>query len=96
MGQRFARPASKRTGVNDQCAVGIGDIPRSSFAIPGREQFGKRVTFRDPSIFIEPAGWTPAATFRIGIERGVERAAINAGLAAGNNLEFLDFSDGRY
>ena len=84
---RRACAALRLAEGDDQRALGLGDVARRSLGVAAAAELTQRVTVGNAPIFCQPSCRTPAAAFRASSERGVERAAVDAGLAARDDLQ---------
>lgn len=96
--QRFAVLAGKfggepraagkffRDGKNDG-GIGIADVPFGPRRIIGGGRFAQPITAGDRPVFSEPASRAPAAVRDAMKDRPVQRRAIGAGLAAGDDFD---------
>ena len=81
----LARAAFERSRMEDHRAVAVEHVLQSAFFVAARK-LDERVAFRYCAVLRHAALRAPAAAGKTGFERGLERAAVHAGLPAGNDL----------
>jgi len=85
--QRERRPAAELTGCQDHRAIAVVNIPSRTRPIASARELCHRILLWDASVFRLPPGRALPATRETHRERGIECAAIHAGLSAGDDFE---------
>jgi hypothetical protein len=82
-GERQLCAAAQATVENDQCGVGVFDVPARARGVIGAIEFSQRLVSGDSSMHGFAPVRTPAVARGAELECGVQRTAIDLGLAAG-------------
>src|SRR5882672_8495335 len=81
-----ARAAFQRAEVEDRRAVAVEHVLQGALLVAAAGQLGEGVARGNGTVFGDAARGRPAAAGKSRIERSVERAAVDAGLSAGDDL----------
>ena len=76
--------------INHQRAVQVHDVALRALLVPGPGKFGQRIMRGNCAVFGHAAFRAPAAAGEAGGECGIERAAVYAGLTAGDDARGRD------
>lgn len=72
---------------DDQRRVGINHVALRALSVSATGKFNERIALWNTAILREPTCRTPAAAFRASRKRRVQRTAVDASLAARDDLQ---------